>query len=265
MERPVSSRIPLSVSRRRLPAAGVGRRGLVRVPAAAESTRSVTARGAGGSAGPAAIVPAAASLPAARLLMRSLARDNARLREEVARLCEVVAQVSQLAYRDPLTGLPNRALLLDRLAQAMARADRDAGRVAVLLLDLDRFKEVNDRLGHACGDRLLRSVAERFVRAVRDSDTVGRYGGDEFVVVLSDVEGAQAVERVASALRACLGPPMRVGGHAVQVGASIGVALYPDDGRSAAALLELADARMYRDKAASRPVRAATHPAAAER
>lgn len=252
MERPAPSRIPLSASRRRMPVPRVGTRDALRLRPAADASDFGAAQRAAGRDAPAGAGPA--SLQSARLRIQSLARDNARLREEIARLCDVVEEVSRLAHRDPLTGLPNRALLLDRLAQAMARADRDGRRAAVLLLDLDRFKEVNDRLGHACGDRVLQGVAARFTEAIRDSDTVARFGGDEFVVVLSDVEGTQAVDRVCSALRGCLARPMAVDGHEVAIGASVGIALYPDDGRTAAALLERADARMYRDKAVSRQV-----------
>lgn len=192
---------------------------------------------------------ASPDIQAARQRIRALARDNALLRTELARLGAAVAQVEELAYHDDLTGLPNRALLTDRLNRAIALASRDSLRVAVLLLDLDRFKEVNDGLGHAAGDRLLVEVARRLSAAVRQSDTVARYGGDEFVVMLPRVDDGRSVGQVARKLRERLEMPMWIDGVRVAIGASIGIAIHPCDGAAPAELLAKADARMYRHKA----------------
>lgn len=193
--------------------------------------------------------PAAPGIRAARQRIRALARDNARLRAELARLGAAVAQVEALAYHDALTGLPNRALLTDRLNRAIVQASRDSMRVAVLLLDLDRFKEINDGFGHAAGDRLLVEVARRLSAAVREADTVARYGGDEFVVMLPRVEGGRSVGRVARKLRERLALPVSIDGVAMRIDASIGIAVHPCDGATPAELLAKADVRMYRDKA----------------
>lgn len=198
---------------------------------------------------PAAMEAASAGIQAARQRIRALARDNARLRAELARLGAAVARVEELAYHDELTGLPNRALLGDRLNRAIALASRDSVRVAVLLLDLDRFKQVNDGLGHAAGDRLLVEVARRLSATVRLSDTVARYGGDEFVVMLPRVDDGRSVGRVTRKLRERLEMPVWIDGVRVTIGASIGIAIHPCDGATAAELLEKADARMYRHKA----------------
>ena len=197
----------------------------------------------------AATEAASAGIQAARQRIRALARDNARLRAELARLGAAVAQIEERAYHDELTGLPNRALLGDRLNRAIALASRDSVRVAVLLVDLDRFKGVNDGLGHAAGDRLLVEVARRLSATVRLSDTVARYGGDEFVVVLPRVDDGRSVGRVARKLRERLETPVWIDGVRVTIGASVGIAIHPCDGATAAELLDKADTRMYRHKA----------------
>ena len=245
MERPAASRIQPFPSPRRARRGPAGRVDRVRRSGVgAEILAQAPSRGARPVPAPAAI-----RLQAARLRIRSLVRDNSRLRDELARLGETVAQVEHLAYRDALTGLPNRSLLMDRLNQAMAGAQRESYRVAVLLIDLDRFKEVNDRLGHAAGDRLLREVAGRFTGAVRRVDTVARYGGDEFVVMLPRVEDLRSAQRVVRALRASLAVPFCIDGNPVEIDASVGLALFPEDGSTSVDLLALADARMYRHKA----------------
>ncbi|HMA30908.1 MAG TPA: diguanylate cyclase [Casimicrobiaceae bacterium] len=157
-------------------------------------------------------------------------------------------ELSHLAQHDFLTGLPNRMLLNDRLDQAIARARRHGRRVAVLFLDLDGFKHINDSLGHAVGDRLLQNTGKRLAAAVRASDTVSRQGGDEFVVVLCEVEDLQNVGRHAEKILAALSAPHALAGRDTHVDASIGISFFPDDGNDAEALIKCADAAMYRAK-----------------
>ena len=182
----------------------------------------------------------------------ALLRENARLRNEVHRLERAAGRMRHLALHDALTGLPNRALMLDRLRVAIAHAERDDQRVALLLLDLDRFKEINDGFGHAAGDQLLRMVAGRLDAATRSGDTVARLGGDEFVVVLPRIDKDEAETRVVAViekLRRALRIACVLDEGRVTVSASLGVALWPDNGNTPDELLEYADASMYRDKA----------------
>jgi len=158
------------------------------------------------------------------------------------------ARLAYLAQYDSITGLANRNLLRDRLDQAVALAARDGRQVAVLFADLDRFKLVNDTYGHQLGDALLAEVGARLHALVRASDTVARVSGDEFVVVLPDVEQADAAATVAQKVLVALGAPFRLGGREVSVNASVGVALYPADGSDADSLLKAADAALYRAK-----------------
>ena len=148
------------------------------------------------------------------------------------------------ALHDPLTGLANRTLLTDRLQQAMAVAERRHRHVALLLLDLDGFKTINDTYGHTVGDRVLRDVADRLRASVRDADTVARYGGDEFAIVLGDVDVPERIVVVAERIRRCLTEPAPLDGLGV-TSASIGIALHPDHGTDPDALLERADIAMY--------------------
>ena len=168
-----------------------------------------------------------------------------------------------MARHDPLTDLPNRALFEDRLQAALAAAARSCSGVALLYLDLDRFKQINDRYGHASGDRLLCEVAERLQSAVRGSDTVARMGGDEFVLLLNGIGSAAGAEAVAEKLRLLLEQPLLSLGRPESVSPSIGIALYPEHARSAAALIARADAAMYAAKLAGGN-RAAVSPSSAE-
>jgi len=161
-------------------------------------------------------------------------------------------QILHLASHDPLTGLPNRALGRDRLMLALARARRSGSRAAVLFIDLDGFKAINDTLGHPTGDDLLAELARRLSAGVRESDTVARYGGDEFLFVLFDIEDDHAAERVAEMLLATVGRPLRLQGREVSVGASIGIAVFPDHGATPEALLSAADGAMYAAKQSGR-------------
>jgi diguanylate cyclase (GGDEF)-like protein len=157
-----------------------------------------------------------------------------------------------MAQHDALTGLPNRSLLRDRLQVAIRNASRSRARLAVLFIDLDRFKEVNDSLGHEFGDALLRAVAHRLKSGLRDSDTVSRLGGDEFVLLLPGVRDADEARQVADKLLEAVDRVFELDGRTVQVGASVGVALYPEDGTDADTLTRHADAAMYRAKGAGR-------------
>jgi diguanylate cyclase (GGDEF)-like protein len=158
------------------------------------------------------------------------------------------AQMEQLAWHDPLTGLPNRRLLQDRAGQALLQAERHRQPLGLMLLDLDRFKEVNDTLGHQVGDLLLQQVAERLGRPLRRSDTLARLGGDEFAVLLGPPTGLETACRVAERLVEQLVAPFTVDGSRLEVGVSIGVALFPDHGADLATLLQQADAAMYKAK-----------------
>ena len=163
----------------------------------------------------------------------------------------VSAQKDHQALHDALTGLPNRVLFRDRTSQAVAAAARSGGRMALLLVDLDRFKEVNDTLGHHTGDQLLRRVGGRLREALRDSDTVARLGGDEFGVVLREVTDEAAAALAADRVLRALQVPVELDGLALEVGGSVGVALFPDHGTDADTLIQRADVAMYVAKSAA--------------
>jgi two-component system cell cycle response regulator len=189
-----------------------------------------------------------------RQLLDLVERALAERKREVARvshLTEMEAELYRLqhqAFHDPLTGLPNRALLNDRLALAISQAQRSGRRVAVLFLDLDRFKPVNDVHGHDNGDRVLQEVARRFSAPLRSADTLARLGGDEFVAVIPEVDSPAAITAVIDKLQAVLEVPFLIDGCAIQLGVSVGCAVFPDDGQTPEALLESADASMYQHK-----------------
>jgi diguanylate cyclase (GGDEF)-like protein/PAS domain S-box-containing protein len=167
---------------------------------------------------------------------------------DVSAARQMSAQLAHLAQHDFLTDLPNRLLLRDRLQQAISSARRRGGQVGVLFLDLDRFKHVNDSLGHSVGDRLLQEVASRLRRSVRRSDTVGRLGGDEFVVVLPELAALENASTSAAKLLSALAVPYSIGPDQLHVPASIGISVYPDDGEDADTLLGNADTAMYHAK-----------------
>jgi diguanylate cyclase (GGDEF)-like protein/PAS domain S-box-containing protein len=162
------------------------------------------------------------------------------------------ARIAFLAHHDPLTTLPNRTLFQDRIEQALGRAERSELMVALLFLDLDRFKTINDSLGHLAGDRLLQSVAERLGHCVRDTDTICRQGGDEFLIVLADLTDEDVPARIAEKILRRLSEPFDVDGHTLGTSFSIGIAVYPDDGRDADALMKNADTAMYHAKESGR-------------
>lgn len=161
-------------------------------------------------------------------------------------------RLTHRAQHDFLTDLPNPVLLNDRITQAIALARRNEKEVAVLFLDLDHFKEVNDSLGHAVGDQLLQSIAKRLKASVRESDTVGRKGGDEFVVLLSEITNADDAARSAEKICAAVAEMHADSGHELLVTASIGISIYPRDGEDVADLLQSADKAMYQAKKSGR-------------
>lgn len=168
-------------------------------------------------------------------------------------------RLQHMAQFDALTGLPNRYLLHDRMVGALARAERTAGRLSVLFLDLDRFKQVNDTLGHKVGDALLKEVAGRMRDCVRETDTVARIGGDEFVVLLESIQEPAHAQHVADKIKASLQQPIHIGHHALQITPSIGVAHYPEHGASTDHLMAQADEAMYAAKRAGRQASVPTH------
>src|SRR5882672_2582202 len=167
---------------------------------------------------------------------------------DVTQAREMSERMSYLAHHDYLTGLPNRLLLDDRLAQAMAAARRLRQQMAVLFVDVERFKHINDSLGHAIGDQLLLSVAGRLVASVRASDTVSRQGGDEFVVLLSSMAHAEDAALSACKILAALGMPHHIEGHDLQITVSMGIGIYPEDGTDAETLVKNADIAMLNAK-----------------
>jgi len=157
-------------------------------------------------------------------------------------------RIHTLAYFDELTGLANRRLFLDRLQLAIANAHRHNHRLAVLFLDLDLFKRINDTLGHQAGDQVLREMAARLQETVREGDSVARFGGDEFTILVSEVASAANVEMLASRLSECIGRPVSLLGNEITISASIGVSIYPDNGDTSEVLLQHADTAMFRAK-----------------
>lgn len=175
-------------------------------------------------------------------------RTLVRLQSAEAQQHAAEQRLAQLAHFDSLTGLANRSLFQDRLAQAIARAHRNERRIALLFLDLDRFKEINDSLGHEAGDRVLKEAGARLRQSLREGDSVARLGGDEFTVILEDVEGAEQVHGVVKKLQRAFVEPVAFEGRDLFVTLSIGIALYPRDGEDADTLLKNADTAMYQAK-----------------
>ena len=163
----------------------------------------------------------------------------------LTRLKQTNEQVTYLAHHDTLTSLPNRILFYDRLNQAITRGRREKELSAVLFLDLDGFKLINDTFGHDVGDVLLREAAKRIVGCVRESDTVARMGGDEFTVILSNVRTPDNIKQVANKIVEAIARPFVLNGKECSVSISIGISLHPDNGETAAQLVKIADAAMY--------------------
>jgi diguanylate cyclase (GGDEF)-like protein/PAS domain S-box-containing protein len=160
-------------------------------------------------------------------------------------------RIQQLAHYDVLTGLPNRVLFSDRLEQAMIFAQRNHSKISLLFLDIDRFKQINDTLGHGVGDQLLQSVGQRLLECVREQDTVSRQGGDEFIVVLADAD-AEGAELVADKIMHNITQPYMIEQHDLRITASIGIAVYPDHAQDCESLIKYADVAMYQAKESGR-------------
>lgn len=198
------------------------------------------------------------SLYTVRQIITPIRREDGEISHFIATHEDISAAVAareameRMAHYDSLTGLPNRSLFYDRLAQALALARRQRERLALLFVDLDRFKPVNDQYGHTVGDALLVEVAKRLSRCVRESDTVARIAGDEFTVILTGIEDPRDAAVVAEKIVARLCEPFLVQDHRLEIGASIGIALYPDDGTDEDSLLARADDAMYAAKHAGR-------------
>jgi diguanylate cyclase (GGDEF)-like protein/PAS domain S-box-containing protein len=172
--------------------------------------------------------------------------------QDITKRKQAEEEIQQMAYHDSLTGLPNRKLFSDRMGVALAQARRDQKGVAVIMLDLDNFKDVNDTLGHDVGDRLLIAAADRLGAALRKSDTVARFGGDEFALILPDLKGTEDVDRVARKIVDGFRKPFLIDTHQLIVTTSIGIAVYPQDGATAVILLKNADIAMYQVKRTGR-------------
>jgi len=170
------------------------------------------------------------------------------LRRAVIRRERMEAEIRHLASHDGLTGLPNRRLFMDRLDQAIHRAHRDGKQAALLFMDLDDFKSINDSLGHPQGDAVLKLMADRLASCMRQTDTVARFGGDEFVIVMTDVTDLADVTAMAEKLNRALAEPCHLDGGETSLYASIGIALYPDHATDRNTLLAIADDAMYQAK-----------------
>jgi len=231
--------------------AGMHYTGMAAAHFAQDSICLVTDAGTGIQPGTLAAVIGLATfgLLSVTLIISAFDAHSARLMNSLATANE---QLRSMALYDSLTGVPNRLLLDDRLSHATRRAERNQQCVALLFVDLDRFKPVNDRFGHRIGDELLKAVAGRLTSSVRKEDTVARVGGDEFVLVLGELAKAQDAATVCSKVIHELSRPFHVEGHLLEISCSVGISVYPDDGRDQQSLLIKADVAMYHAKSGGR-------------
>lgn len=190
--------------------------------------------------------------------LEELGKDKARLENANVQLTRREAEATHQATHDVLTGLPNRALLLDRFHHAIALSDRKQQQLALLFIDLDHFKRVNDDFGHLVGDKVLQDVATRLQSSIRASDTAGRYGGDEFVILLAELDTQVSASHFATKICNRLAACYEIDGVDLALQASIGIAIYPDHGRCWEDLVRHADAEMYRTRADHRALPDAT-------
>jgi len=197
-------------------------------------------------------VIALAILTITTILLLYDAHLDSKTRKHNEQLREANIQLQHVATHDALTGLPNRLLLADRMEQAIAQAERHRTRFAVMVVDLDRFKSINDSLGHLAGDAMLKEVARRLAVVLRKADTLARLGGDEFVLILNEIPRAQDVESTATRVLADIGTPVKLDDLELHTSTSIGISIYPDDGADAETLLQHADAAMYHAKKSGR-------------
>jgi diguanylate cyclase len=188
-----------------------------------------------------------------------LLRETSSLRDKVSSLELALAKANRFANYDELTGLPNRRLLLDRFIQAAALAKRHDRLLAMLFFDLNGFKSINDELGHAVGDKLLQQVATRLAAAIRSTDTACRYGGDEFIVLLTEIEDRKHAVTVLTKIRAGLAQPYVIDDISIRLTLSNGLAIYPDDAQCFDDLKQLSDRSMLRNKASGRTAKTKTN------
>ncbi len=175
------------------------------------------------------------------VILRELEATNKKLQEQI----DVTAFA---ATHDSLTGLPNRFLFMDRLVQAIDRSKRNKSRFAILFIDLDKFKHINDTLGHALGDDVLQNIASRLRDVLRDSDSVARLGGDEFIVLLSDLTSRQNAQQAAQRIVKIFNVPFNLKGHKLMVTGSVGISIFPDDAEDIDKLINCSDVAMYKAK-----------------
>jgi diguanylate cyclase (GGDEF)-like protein/PAS domain S-box-containing protein len=190
----------------------------------------------------------------ARQIERAMGKERTILLaiEDITERKKYEEKIQQMAFHDPLTGLPNRKLFSDRLGLVLAQAKRNKKKVGIVMLDLDNFKDVNDTLGHVVGDILLKAVAERLSGTLRKSDTVARFGGDEFVLIFPDLEVIETAIQVVQKIIDRFHKPFPINTHQLVVTTSIGIAVYPNDGTDEINLLKNADIAMYQAKQAGR-------------
>lgn len=196
---------------------------------------------------------AADKLSVVNAALQKEVRERHELENKLEAITEREEASRHAAVHDPLTGLPNRVLFIDRLEHGLAQAKRQGWNLAVMFIDLDAFKQINDTHGHDAGDSVLKTVAARLTEAVRDDDTVSRHGGDEFLYLLTEVKDVQDLSAIAEKLIASIQTPcsLHVGGLTLHpsISASVGIAIFPKDGATADALIQSADKAMYRAKA----------------